>query len=122
MTPLLFLTATPDPTSDTQGFIRDVFQAVQGGNWRYVAALAVIALVAAARKYGPPILTQGRWAWAFAVALGAVGALGTALASSVPLGGVVGVLSILASGAFTGVGAAGIVKGAKEWTAKPPTP
>lgn len=132
---LFALLAPPDPGNDLQGFLREIFTAVQAGNWKYVAALAIIAAVFAVRKWGSklvPALAKGKWAWATTVLIGALGALGNALAAGAPLGGFVGVLSILGSGAFVGAGAAGLFKGASEWlgpdesanadATKPPAP
>jgi hypothetical protein len=103
------------PSPDSSGFLMDAFAAFQRGNWRYLAALAVVFIVFVVRKYAPEMLAKGKWTWVVAVVVGALGALGNALAAEAPLHGVVGVLSILASGAFVGLGATGMVKGMKEW-------
>lgn len=111
--------STPDPGSDLQGFLREIFESVQNHNWKYLAALGVIAVVFAMRKWGVklvPALAKGRWAWTLAILVGALGALGNALAAGTPLGGAIGVLSILGSGAFVGASAAGLWKGVSEWS------
>ena len=104
------------PSPDSSGFFLDAFSAIQKGNYRYLAALLVMLVVYVVRKYAPDALAKGKHTWMLAVALSALGALGNALAAEVPLHGVTGVLSILASGAFIGLGATGMAKGLIEWT------
>ncbi len=107
--------AVPSPT-DPDFFAR-VFAEIAAHNWRYVAALAVILGTWALRTQSDrlPFLQKGKWVWAVAVVGSALAALGTHLLSNSPVGGVVGILSVIASGAFTGFAAAGIFKGVTEF-------
>jgi len=110
------VTKVVTPSPDSSGFFLDAFTALQTGNYRYVAAMLVMLVVFVVRKYAPDALAKGKHTWMLAVALSALGALGNALAAQVPLHGALGVLSILASGAFVGLGATGMAKGIIEWT------
>jgi len=103
--------------SDPDMFAR-VFEAIAAHNWRYVAMIAVVictGLVRSILAERVPALKKGKWAWTVAVAGSALAALATHLASSAPVGGAMGILSVLAYGAFVGLAAAGVFKGAKEF-------
>ena len=118
------LATTPDP-ENIQDFITAAFSAFNAGNYRYVAAMAIILAVFLLRKFGGkllPFLTQGRWAWATAVLLGALTTLSAGLLSESPPKTFVAILASLAAGAFTGAGAAGMVKGSSEWFGKTEPP
>lgn len=109
----------PDVAADTGGYAKEVFTAVTKKNWKYLAALILIALVSLTRKYGPKSLSTGKAAWASAVGLGVAGAIGTGLAAGL---GVKDALDpqVLINGATNGLIAAGLWKGWNEW--KPATP
>lgn len=112
----------PEPENTTE-FIQAVFGAIHAGNYRYLAAMAIILVVFLVRKYGAkklPFLANGKWAWAAAVLLGSLGALAANLTSDSPPKTFMAIVATLAAGAFTGAGAAGIVKGSTEWLGKKP--
>lgn len=110
-------TSPSDPTAPD--FYAKVFAEIAAHNWRYVAALSVIFFTFLLRTYASnliPALKKGKWIWTVAVLGSALAALSTHLLSNAPVGGVSGILSVLMYGAFVGLSAAGIVKGAKEFT------
>lgn len=82
-----------------------VLQAVQSGNWSLLAALALVALVWLARKYGGkylPVLTTSRGGAALALLGGIGGAVATALAAGAPVSA-----ALLVKGVTVGLTAAG---------------
>lgn len=110
----------PSLETDPAKFFAEVFDAVSKGNWKYVAALGVIALGFAARKWGSkllPALSSGKWAWTMVVGIAVVGAVGNGLAAD-RVHSISDVLSVVLQGAFVGFSATGIWKGAKEWLKK----
>ncbi|HSN91492.1 MAG TPA: hypothetical protein VLS93_09705 [Anaeromyxobacteraceae bacterium] len=102
--PVLVLAQVVPSPDDPNAFIEAIVAAVQGGDWRAVAILAVIGVVALARRFGGawvPWLRTARGGALLALAGGIVSTLGPALFS----GGIT--LSALLNGLINGVAAAG---------------
>jgi len=94
--------ASPD---DPNAFFGAIVTAVQGGQWRVVAVLAVVALVWAAKRWGStywPFLGTSRGGALLALAAGLVSTLGPALVAGTPFS-----LKLLLDALLLGVTAAG---------------
>jgi hypothetical protein len=110
--------ALPTPDQNPEDFFARVFAAFTDRNWRYLAALTVIGAVYLARRALAAKITalqHGKWAWTLAVVGAGFAAEAAHLASSAPVGGVVGIVSAFMQGGFVGLAGAGAVKGAYEW-------
>ena len=86
---LVFIVAQGVPPSpdDLSAFFKAVVDAVQGGQWRVVAVLGVVALVWAAKKFGAkwlPVLATSRGGALLAVLGGIVSTFAPALLSGTP--------------------------------------
>lgn len=95
----------PDPTADPAGFLALVVGALQAREWVVLAALMVVGLVAAVRKWGP-----SQWAWLRqdrgGAALALVWGVVVAVAASL-IGGAAPSGRMLLDGALLGATAAG---------------
>jgi hypothetical protein len=122
----------PDPGTDLSEYVRQGLEAINRGNWKYLAALIIIGAVFLSKKYLVkvlPFLNHGKGAWTFTVVLSALAGLTTALIAGKVNTVLEGVSAFLA-GAFLGAGATGLNKGAREWglvatrnkAVPPPTP
>lgn len=107
--PLTALAQVVNPETDFDGFVKQVFEAVRGGNWRTVAVLGSIGAIYYLRKYGIKIpgkvgafLTTSRGGAILALVFGILLGTGTALLSGQTI--TLSVLADIVMFAFTSIG------------------
>lgn len=100
--------ALPDPEADGMGFLKTIVDAAMSRNWAWLAALALVAVVWALRRFAGgklPWLKTDRGGAVLVLATSVVGALATSLGAGKALGGEVVLQAVyvgfMAAGGFT---------------------
>lgn len=95
--------AVPSPSSDTAEWLRVLYAAVTGGEYKLAAGLVLVGIAAGVMKWTPlkPTSKLGKIALAFGLAL--LGTLGAAFAADAPI-----TFATFATAISTAAGAAGV--------------
>jgi hypothetical protein len=105
MVPVIVLGQVVASPDDPGAFFTAIVAAIQGGQWRVVAVLGVVALVWAAKRYGSkwwPFLGTSRGGALLALVAGVVSTFGPALVAGTPFS-----VKLLLDALLLGVTAAG---------------
>lgn len=102
--------APPSPDVDSAAWVRALYEAATGGEWKILAGLVLVGVFYALNRWTPikPKSKPGRIALAFGMSL--AGTLGIALAAGAPIA-----LATFTTAIGTAAGAAGVWGWIKDW-------